>query len=72
MNLNFPINEKLIKERTKKSKREYLKYLIRFISKNFTFKNILQGLGEVLDVKQKAWVKKYLISEVIKKIREKI
>ena len=72
LNLNFPINEKLIKERTKRSKREYLKYLIRFISKNFTFKNILQGLGEVLDARQKVWVKRYLISEVIKKIREKI
>ncbi|MCD6148916.1 hypothetical protein J7J18_06115, partial [bacterium] len=68
----FPINEKLIKERTKRSKREYLEYLIRFIPKNFTLKNILQGLGEVLDARQKVWVKRYLISEVIKKIREKI
>lgn len=72
LNLNFPINENLIKERTKKSRREYLKYLIRFIPKNFTPRNILQGLGEVLDVRQKVWVKRHLVSEVIKKIREKI
>ena len=70
LNLNFPINEKLIEERTKRNKKEYLESLIEFIQEKYTPRNILQGLGEVLDQKQKIWVKKELISATIKEIKK--
>lgn len=72
LNLNFPINEKLIEERTKKSKKEYLKFLIKFIQKNYNSRNILQGLGEILEKKQKEWIKKELILATIKEIKKAI
>jgi hypothetical protein len=70
LNLNFPIDEKLIQERTKRNKKEYLESLIEFIQEKYTLRNILQGLGETLDPKQKIWVKKELISAVIKEIKK--
>jgi predicted nucleotidyltransferase component of viral defense system len=72
LNLNFPINEDLIKERVRKNKKEYLEYLIDFIQRNYTPKNILQGLGEILNEKQKVWVKKELILATIEEIRKRI
>ena len=70
LKLNFPINEKLIRERTGMGKKEYLKFLLEFIPKTFTSKNILQGLGEVLDKKEKEWVKKELISATVNEIKK--
>jgi len=58
-------NEEIIKIRTEKSKIEYFKNLIEYINKNANEKNILDGLGEVLDEKQKNWVKNNLIEELI-------
>lgn len=72
LSLNFPINENLIKERTKKTKKEYLQFLIKFIQKKYNPKNILQGLGETLDEKQKTWAKNNLIPETIKEIKKAI
>ena len=40
------------------------------MKKNFTEKNILQGLGEVLGQKQKEWVRKELIKETIAAIEK--
>jgi len=72
LKVGFPINEKLIKERTGKSLKDYLIFLPSFIKKHYNSKNILQGLGEVLDRKQKEWVKKELISETIKELEKLI
>ncbi len=58
-------NEEIIKIRTGQSKTEYFKNLIEYINKNANEKNILDGLGEVLDEKQKHWVKNNLIEELI-------
>ncbi len=33
----------------------------RFIKKAYTARNVLQGLGEALDDKQKSWAKDHLI-----------
>ena len=46
------------------------KFLVPFIQKTYTPKNILQGLGEILEEKQKEWVKKELIQETIKEIKK--
>lgn len=54
---SFPINEEIIKLRTGKNLSEYLGYLIEFIDKNLNSKNILNGLGEVLNEAQKDRVK---------------
>lgn len=62
---NWPINEEIIKMRTNKRLKEYLKYLIGFIKKNVSEKSILSGLGEILDKKQKSWVKANLKKETL-------
>lgn len=72
LNLNFPINKELIKEKTNTSCRDYLNSLMLFIKKTYNPKNILQGLGDVLDEKQKIWAKKYLIEDTIAKLKARI
>lgn len=64
---NFPINEKIITERTWKTYKEYLEFLIVFLSK-VNKKTLLNWLWEVLNPKQKAFVKDKLLSELIWKI----
>jgi len=66
----LPLNEKLIKERTGKSAKEYLASLPAFIRKHYSEKNVLAGLGQVLDEKQKSWAKKELAKETIKKLKK--
>jgi hypothetical protein len=68
LKLKYPFNEELIKERTGKTIGEYLGYLEKFIIKNYSKKNVLQGLGEILDEQQKAWAKDHLIAETIKEL----
>jgi len=68
LKLGYPLNEKLIKERTGKTLNKYLNYLKKFISKNYTSKNVLQGLGEILDEKQKGWAKDHLISAAVEEL----
>ena len=70
LKLGFRLNESLIKERTGKNIKDYLKFLVPFIQKTYTPKNILHGLGEILEEKQKEWVKKELIQETIKEIKK--
>ncbi len=65
LKLNYPFNEELIKERTGKTLGEYLLYLKKFIAKNYSNKNVLQGLGEILDERQKSWAKDHLILETL-------
>jgi hypothetical protein len=74
LKMDYSLNEDLIKERTSKNKKEYLTFLINYINKNFNRKNLLLGLGELLEVKQKEWVKKNLFKEtieLIKNVKEK-
>ena len=72
LTIGLPVNEKLIKERTGKTVREYLKLLPKFIKTHYSEKNILSGLGEILAEKQKTWAKKELIKEAIKWIEKLI
>lgn len=68
LKLGFQINRDLVKERTAKEAADYLKYLKKYISQKYNERNILQGLGEALDDKQKTWVKKYLIVETLQEL----
>lgn len=61
----FLINEELLNERTGKSRAEYCALVMKYIKKVFTRKNVLQGLGETLDDKQKAWARDHLIEETL-------
>lgn len=72
LNLKFPINEALMKERTGKTKKEYLEFLCSFIRENYNQKNILQGLGQSLDANQKQWAKEHLIDQMIKLIKKEL
>ncbi len=61
----WPIKEALIKERTGLVTADYLARAINLVEKKFSEKNILAGIGELLDEKQKAWAKENLKDEVI-------
>lgn len=65
---NFNFNEKIIQERTGKNAVSYFRELEKFIDKNITERNILSGLGELIDPKQKDWVKKNLKKELLSQI----
>lgn len=63
---SWPINEDLIKLRTGKTLKNYLPELEKFIEKNLPNKNILQGIGELLNEKEKNWVKNNLKNELLR------
>jgi len=60
----WEINDQLIKLRTGCSLEEYLRKCLDFIEK-INERQILQGLGELIDEKQKEWVRKKLKQELI-------
>lgn len=70
LKLGFRLNEKLITERKGETLEEYIEFLIPFIERTYNDKNILHGLGEVLEEKQKDWVKKELIKETVKELKK--
>ncbi len=61
---NLGINADVIKARTDKSVKDYLTDCIAIIEK-VKDNQILQGLGELLNEKEKAWVKTHLRKEVV-------
>lgn len=62
---SFPINEKLLFERSWKTTIEYLFFTKEFITSKFNKKNILAEIWEVLDNKQKYFVKNEMIDKII-------
>ncbi len=68
----FPVSDALVMERTGKGLAVYLKGAIGFIKKTYTARNVLHGLGDVLDEKQKAWTKDHLIPETIQEMEQRI
>ena len=60
----WDINEEIIKKHTGVYLEKYLKSCVTFLQENQN-KNILQGLGELLDEKQKNWVKNNLVKDLI-------
>ena len=61
---HYEINEKIIKTRTGLKLKEYLNKCVKFLEK-YNDKYILQGIGELIDEKQKVWVKNKLKNEVL-------
>ena len=70
LKLGFKMNEKLIMERTGKTLEEYIEFLVPFVERTYNEKNILHGLGEVLEEKQKEWVKIELIQDMVKELKK--
>jgi predicted nucleotidyltransferase component of viral defense system len=68
---DWDINKKVIEKRTNMSFKEYLKECIKFIEK-IPNRNILSGMGELLGLKKKKWVKKNLKKELIFLLKLKI
>jgi len=62
---DWPIKKELIKERTGLTMRDYLISAFGFVEKNFNEKNILSGIGELLDEKQKNWARKNLKKDAL-------
>ncbi|MDR0860819.1 MAG: nucleotidyl transferase AbiEii/AbiGii toxin family protein [Candidatus Peribacteria bacterium] len=61
----FRINEALLLERTGKKAEPYLQEVKKFIVSHFNEQNLLAGLGEVINEKQKYFVKTQLVQETI-------
>ena len=61
---NWPINEEIIQKRTGLTMRQFFKECIDQLDK-MSNRGILSGIGELLDEKQKRWVKEKLRSETI-------
>jgi len=60
----WPVNKKIIEERTKMNFNGFLQKCIDSLEK-MTDQNIISGMGELLDAKQKDWVKAKLRTETI-------
>jgi len=64
LNKNWEINREIVEKRTEMKFTEYLKKCIKFIE-NISERNILSGMGELIDEKQKYWVKSKLKQDII-------
>lgn len=65
---DWPINKKIVEERTGMKYKEFLKKCIEIIEKIGDW-DILAGVGELLNEKQKDWVRTRLKSEVLFSLR---
>ncbi|MDA2935980.1 nucleotidyl transferase AbiEii/AbiGii toxin family protein [Patescibacteria group bacterium AH-259-L05] len=61
---NWPINKELVQGRVNKPFKSFLKECIDVLKK-FDDRDILAGMGELLDAKQKIWAKKHLKKDVL-------
>lgn len=60
----WPINKKIVEQRTNMSYKEFLQTCIKNLE-DMSNQNILSGMGELLTPKQKDWVKLHLKNEVV-------
>lgn len=61
---HWPINKSIVEARTELAFSDFIKHLVDTLSK-LSQKNILSGIGELLNPKQKTWVKNQLIDDTI-------
>ena len=62
---NILFNAEIIRQRTGKSEHDFLIVLRKYIEKEQSQRGILEGLGELLDEKQKRWAKENLKKELL-------
>lgn len=58
-------DEELIKEATGKTVEEYFKIVRKQVEKNLITSDMLRGMGELVDAKQKHWIKNNLKDELL-------
>ena len=68
---NWQINEKIIEKRTGLKMHQFLQKCIEQLE-GINNRNILSGMGELLDAKQKLWAKEKLLSDTIFLLRLKL
>lgn len=68
---DWPINKKIIESRTGMLYKEFLKKSIEVMDK-FDDRDILAGMGEFLDEKQKAWARAHLKEDVLFQLKLKL
>ena len=61
---NWPINEEIITNRTELSLKDFLKKCVRRLKKASS-RNILSGIGDLLNKEQKTWVKTHLLTDTL-------
>ena len=61
---NWPINEEIITNRTELSLKDFLKKCVRRLKKASS-RNILSGIGDLLNKEQKIWVKTHLLTDTL-------
>lgn len=71
LNNDWPINKEIVEKRTETSFKEFLQKCIDALEK-LSDRGILAGMGELLDEKQKAWVRAKLRNEVIFQLKLKL
>ena len=60
----WPINKEIVETRTGMKFKDHLKKCIAFVE-SLSDRNILSGMGELLDEKQKAWTKTNLRKDTV-------
>jgi len=65
----WPLDEAYLKRLTDKSASDYLNYCADFIKEKIQPETILMGLGQLIDEKQRIWVKENLAEDTIFQIR---
>lgn len=68
----WDINESIIKKRTGNTLKEYFEKLIKFVEKKVNEKNILDGLGEILDKNQKDKVRAILKRDLLFNLKNRL
>jgi predicted nucleotidyltransferase component of viral defense system len=68
---NWSINQKIIENRTGQTYKKFLKDLINRIKQN-NWSKIIDGLGELVNEKQKIWIKNKLVEETIFLLKTRI
>jgi len=68
---DWPINKEIVEKRTEMSFRDFLQKCIEALEK-LPDRSILAGMGELLDAKQKDWVRAELKAETIFQLKLKL
>lgn len=69
---NVIISPEIIASRTDKTINEYLIEVKKYIEKHVHPKQMLSGLGELINEKQKVWVKEHLFDELMFELEQRI
>ena len=64
LKIHWPVNKQIVEKRTRMSFKDYLRKCLAFVE-SLNDRNILAGMGELLDEKQKTWARANLKKDTI-------